>query len=82
MSLDPHALASKGFSIKVTRGLGGLLLLPEVCISTVISEKVSEMFALPEWEQMMFLHLEKENTLNEFQVMGRFLGGEERGTER
>lgn len=31
---------------------------------------------------MMFLHLEKENTLNEFQVMGRFLGGEERNTER
>ena len=30
----------------------------------------------------MFLHLEKENTLNEFQVMGRFLGGEKRGTER
>lgn len=24
---------------------------------------------------MMFLHLEKENTLNEFQVMGRFEGG-------
>lgn len=40
------------------------------------------MFALPGWEQMMFLHLEKENTLNEFQVMGRFLGGEERNTER
>ena len=34
------------------------------------------MFALPGWEQMTFLYLEKENALNEFQVMGRF---EDRG---
>lgn len=76
-----HCLLKTIFHIKVRRDLGGRLLLPSgVSAFLCYLRKGPEMFALPGWEWMPFLYLEKENTLNEFQVLGRLEGnGEEEG---